>query len=78
MGIPISMDASSSAYQIMSNFLFHESLARRTHLLVDKKRRSLKEPEETLEIKDLYNSLMEEIKDELRASLSNQTLAGMR
>jgi DNA-binding IscR family transcriptional regulator len=59
----------------MSNFLFHESLARRTNFSVDKKRRSLKEPEETLEIKDLYNSLMEEIKDEWRASLSNQTLA---
>jgi hypothetical protein len=51
------------------------SICSYSFILVDKKRRSLKEPEDTLEIKDLNNSLMEKIKDELRASLSNKTLA---
>jgi len=49
--LPISMDASSSAYQIMSYLLLKNDLAERTNLI----RRKSKE-----KIFDLYSSLMVE------------------
>lgn len=53
------MDASSSAYQIMSYFLFNKDLAKRTNLI---------QSEDVNKIKDLYNSLLEDIPLYLRVS----------
>jgi DNA-directed RNA polymerase len=55
--IPISMDASSSAYQIMSYLLFNKDLAKRTNLITGSS------------IQDLYSSLLEDISNELKSSL---------
>ena len=55
--IPISMDASSSAYQIMSYLLLNKDLAKRTNWI------------SISSIQDLYGSLLDDIKSELRSSL---------
>lgn len=54
--IPISMDASSSAYQILSYFTFNEQLAIGTNLIKD----PVNKP---YEYHDLYNTLLEDIKE---------------
>lgn len=57
--IPISMDASSSAYQIMSLLLSNKDLALRTNLIkYDSEDR----------INDLYSSFMVELKEEILSS----------
>jgi hypothetical protein len=56
--IPISMDASSSAYQILSYFTFNEQLAIGTNLIKD----PVNKP---YEYHDLYNTLLEDIKENL-------------
>jgi hypothetical protein len=53
------MDASSSAYQIMSYFLFNKDLAKRTNLI---------QSEDVNKINDLYNSLLEDLPLDLRVS----------
>ena len=63
-GIPITQDASASAYQIMSYFLLNETLAKRTNLI----------PSEDGKIQDVYSFLLEELKefmkDEMDKNLS--------
>jgi len=54
--IPVSMDASSSAYQIMSSFLLDEKMAVRTNLI---------KKDDSDHIYDLYESLIEDIKQDL-------------
>jgi hypothetical protein len=52
------MDASSSAYQILSYFTFNEQLAIGTNLIKD----PVNKP---YEYHDLYNTLLEDIKENL-------------
>jgi len=58
--IPISMDASSSAYQILSYFLLNEDLAERTNLIGG----------DGEKIQDLYTSLIEPLSEYLKGKLS--------
>lgn len=62
--IPLSMDASSSAYQIMSYFTFNIKLAVGTNLI----KLQSNNPDE---LHDLYNSLLEEFKDKMADLLDN-------
>nr|YP_010127583.1 DNA-dependent-RNA-polymerase [Bougainvillea spectabilis]QPP04907.1 DNA-dependent-RNA-polymerase [Bougainvillea spectabilis] len=52
-GIPITQDASASAYQIMSYFLMDETLAMRTNLI----------PSEDGKIQDVYSYILAELKE---------------
>lgn len=57
---PITQDASSSAYQIMSYFLLDESLAKRTNLIQSSDG----------QISDVYSFLLEELKEFMKEELS--------
>lgn len=59
--IPITQDASASAYQIMSYFLLDETLAKRTNLI----------PSSDGKILDVYSFLLEELKEFMKAELEN-------
>ena len=61
MNIPITQDASASAYQIMSYFLLDESLAKRTNLI----------PSSDGNIQDIYSFILEELKEFMKAELNN-------
>jgi hypothetical protein len=63
--IPITQDASSSAYQIMSYFLLDETLAKRTNLI----------PSSDGKIKDVYSFILEELKEFMKAELENKNLS---
>lgn len=58
--IPITQDASASAYQIMSYFLLDETMAYRTNLF------SLSIDEKKDKIQDIYLYILEELKDFIR------------
>jgi sulfatase maturation enzyme AslB (radical SAM superfamily) len=58
--VPITQDASASAYQIMSYFLLDETLAKRTNLT----------PSEDGKIQDIYSFLLEELKEFMQAELN--------
>nr|UYK51799.1 hypothetical protein [Paphiopedilum micranthum] len=59
--IPITQDASSSAYQIMSYFLLDETLAKRTNLILD--------ADGDGKIQDVYCFILEELKEFMKAEL---------
>lgn len=59
--IPITQDASASAYQIMSDFLLDETLAKRTNLI----------PSSDGKIQDVYSFILEELKEFMKAELEN-------
>lgn len=59
--IPITQDASASAYQIMSYFLLDETLAKRTNLI----------PSSDGKIQDVYSFLLEELKEFMKKELDN-------
>ncbi|XP_051115576.1 probable DNA-directed RNA polymerase [Andrographis paniculata] len=61
---PISQDASSSAYQIMSYFLLNYEMARSTNLLSSNDNK----------IKDLYTLMLEEIKSFLREKIDDKNI----
>lgn len=63
--IPITQDASASAYQIMSYFLMDESIARCTNLI----------PSENGEIQDIYLSILNELKPFIKKELSDSNLS---
>lgn len=57
--IPITQDASASAYQIMSYFLLDETIAKRTNLI----------PSSDGKIQDVYSFILEELKEFMKAEL---------
>ncbi|XP_050217571.1 probable DNA-directed RNA polymerase [Mercurialis annua] len=57
--IPITQDASASAYQIMSYFLLDETLAKRTNLIPSG------------EILDIFNLILDELKEFMKAELED-------
>lgn len=59
--IPITQDASASAYQIMSYFLLDETMAKRTNLI----------PSSDGKIHDVYSFMLEELKVFMKAELEN-------
>ncbi len=59
--IPITQDASASAYQIMSYFLLDETMAKRTNLI----------PSSDGQIQDVYSFFLEELKEFMKAELEN-------
>lgn len=59
--IPITQDASASAYQIMSYFLLDETMAKRTNLI----------PSEDGKIQDVYSFILEELKEFIQKALEN-------
>lgn len=59
--IPITQDASASAYQIMSYFLLDETMAKRTNLI----------PSSDGKIQDVYSFILEELKEFMKAELEN-------
>ncbi|GLU24484.1 hypothetical protein SLE2022_404150 [Rubroshorea leprosula] len=59
--IPITQDASASAYQIMSYFLLDETIANRTNLI----------PSSDGKIKDVYSFILEELKEFMKGELEN-------
>ena len=59
--IPITQDASASAYQIMSYFLLDETMAKRTNLI----------PSEDGKILDVYSFILEELKEFMKVHLEN-------
>ncbi|KVF21783.1 uncharacterized protein LOC112505269 [Cynara cardunculus var. scolymus] len=65
MCIPITHDASASAYQIMSYFLMDECIARRTNLI----------PSENGEIQDLYLCILNELKPFIQNELCDSNLS---
>ncbi|XXG73045.1 hypothetical protein AAC387_Pa07g2026 [Persea americana] len=56
---PITQDASTSAYQIMSYFLLDETLAKRTNLI----------PSSDGKIQDVYSFILEDLKEFMKAEL---------
>ncbi len=63
--IPLTQDASASAYQIMSYFLLDESLASRTNLI----------PSLDGKIQDVYSFILEDLKVFMKAELDNNHLS---
>lgn len=63
--IPITQDASASAYQIMSYFLMDESIARCTNLI----------PSENGEIQDIFHSILNELKPFIANELCDSNLS---
>lgn len=63
--LPITQDASASAYQIMSYFLLDNTMAKRTNLI----------PSDDDEIQDVYSFLLEELKDFMITELENKNLS---
>lgn len=63
--VPVTQDASASAYQIMSYFLLNTEMARRTNLI----------PSPSNEIQDLYSCLKDEIMVFLHSRLDNEKYA---
>lgn len=63
--IPITQDASASAYQIMSYFLLDETMAKRTNLIASS------DDSDDDEIQDVYAFMLEELKEYLKAVLDN-------
>lgn len=58
---PITQDASASAYQIMSDFLLDETMAKRTNLIQSSDGK----------IQDIYSFFLEELKEFMKAELGN-------
>ena len=63
--MPITQDASASAYQIMSYFLLDETLAKRTNLI----------PSSDGKIQDVYSFILEELKEFMIAELGKNNLS---
>lgn len=63
--MPITQDASASAYQIMSYFLLDETLAKRTNLI----------PSSDGKIQDVYSFILEELKEFMIAELGENNLS---
>ena len=61
MCVPITQDASASAYQIMSYFLLDDTMAKRTNLI----------PSSDGQIQDVYSFFLEELKVFMKAELEN-------
>lgn len=59
--IPITQDASASAYQILSFFLLDETMAKRTNLI----------PSDDGKIQDIYSNILEELKEFMTVELEN-------
>ena len=60
--LPVTQDASASAYQLMSYFLLDKDLAIKTNLITD---------ESNNEIKDIYNIFLEEFKAYMHSQISS-------
>jgi len=67
--IPISMDASSSAYQIMSYFLVNHDLAKKTNLLTSEDEKEL--------IRDLYSDLLIEFQSCISDLIEDEELVAL-
>lgn len=65
MRMPITQDASASAYQIMSYLLLDESMARKTNLIQSPKG----------EIQDIYTSILCELKSYIEKKVEDSTLS---
>lgn len=59
--MPITQDASASAYQIMSYFMLDETMAKRTNLI----------PSSDGKIQDVYSFILDELKEFMKAELGN-------
>lgn len=61
-GAPITQDAAASAYQIMSDFLLNEEMARRTNLI----------PHPDGKIQDVYMCLLHDFKEFIHQRINDQ------